>query len=176
MNKMVSSIHVCQYHLDFACPWDSEDKHPTGDNFSYCDGHTHAIIWIILVLIAACSYWSNSINTKMFVWARLHILWNLSSFNCICGSCGVMVKVPHFKVSLKPGLLPNVLKSHYRSGVVIAKACHHTFYTLTRNQRIGRNRRTDGSSSWKVGWNPRSLVTSWSSRFGLSSRYTHDCV
>lgn len=149
MNKMVSSIHVCQYHLDFACPWDSVDKHPTGDNFSYCDGHTHAIIWIILVLIAACSYWSNSINTKMFVWARLHILWNLSSFNCICGSCGVMVKVPHFKVSLKPGLLPNVLKSHYRSGVVIAKACHHTFYTLTRNQRIGRNQRTDGSSSEK---------------------------
>lgn len=146
---MVSSIHVCQYHLDFACPWDSEDKHPTGDNLSYCDGHTHAIIWIILVLIAACSYWSNSINTKMFVWARLHILWNLSSFNCICGSCGVMVNVPHFKVSLKPGLLPNFLKSHYRSGVVIAKACHHTFYTLTRNQRIGRNQRTDGSSSEK---------------------------
>lgn len=129
---MVSGIHVCQYHLDFACPWDSEDKHPTGDNFSYCDGHTHAIIWIILVLIAACSYWSNSINTKMFVWARLHILLNLSSFNCICGSCGVMVKVPHFKVSLKPGLLPNVL-----------------IYTLTRNQRIGRNQRTDGSSSEK---------------------------
>lgn len=60
-----------------------------------------------------------------------------------------MVKVPHFKVSLKPGLLPNVLKSHYRSGVVIAKACHHTFYTLTRNQRIGRNQRTDDSSSEK---------------------------
>lgn len=175
MNKMVSSIHVSQYHLDFACPWDSEDKHPTGDNFSYCDGHTHAI-WIILVLIAACSYWSNSINTKMFVWARLlNILWNLSSFNCICGSCGVMVKVPHFKVSLKPGLLPNVLKSHYRSGVVIANLRPATthFTQEPENRKKPEDRR---QLFWKVGWNPRSLVTSWSSRFGLSSRYTHDCV
>lgn len=61
----------------------------------------------------------------------------------------LVVKVPHFKVSFKQGLFPNVLKSHYRSGVVIAKAYHHTFYTLTRNQRIRRNQRTDGSSSEK---------------------------
>lgn len=60
-----------------------------------------------------------------------------------------MVKVPHFKVSFKPGLFPNVLKSHHKSGVVNSKACHHTFYTLTRNQRVGRNQRKDGSSSKK---------------------------